>query len=196
MAKSRKTNATTTLVLDENGNRLNMNAQQLLFANYLIETRNATKAGRMAGYSTNTIPQLLKNPEIISYVKSHSEYILDRCNIRQETIVRELARVGFSNVFDYFEEDYSIKDPSNIPRNAQKAVQSLKIKVTRTIKGDSVEEVKEIDFKLYDKIKALLSLAEMAGLVKKEEPVNNVTVNNTYIEQLDKYYVDNVKKEG
>jgi phage terminase small subunit len=185
------------LVLDGDGNMLDLNKSQLMFANYYLETNNATKAALMAGYSPNDPAaagcHLLQIPAIRTYIASRSKTVLESIGIRQERIANELAKLAFSNTVDLFNDDWTIKDPNQLSKSLQRAIQGVKVRTRTTTRGESVEETKEVEVKMYDKIKPLLALAEMSGMIKKEE-AGTVINNNTYIDQLDTFYVENVKK--
>jgi phage terminase small subunit len=203
MAKKKgktESNINKPLVLDLEGNVLEINSKQLLFCNLYLETNNATKSAVMAGYSAANAHvsgyQLLQDPKVKSYIATRSKNILETIGIRQERIAREIAKLAFSNVLDIFDDDWNIKNKADIPNHLQKAVNGVKIRSRTTTKGEITETTKEIDVKMIDKLKALVTLAEMAGMIKKDEPAPGTVVNNnTYINQLDSFYLENVKKE-
>lgn len=75
--------------------------QQRFVDEYLIDL-NATQAAIRAGYSKKTASsqgeRLLRNVEVRKYLASQREELQGRVKITQDMVLRELAKIGFSDI--------------------------------------------------------------------------------------------------
>ncbi|WP_145191595.1 terminase small subunit [Pseudomonas sp. URMO17WK12:I11] len=75
--------------------------QQRFVDEYLIDL-NATQAAIRAGYSKKTASsqgeRLLRNVEVRKYLASQREELQGRVKITQDKVLRELAKIGFSDI--------------------------------------------------------------------------------------------------
>lgn len=79
-------------------------------------------------------------------------------------VVRELAKLGFSNIQDYVEDGNLIKDMAGIEEQKAAAVSSVKKSVTHFDGG--TKEV--VEFKLWNKVDALEKLGRHLGIFEKD----------------------------
>ncbi|HAS58385.1 MAG TPA: terminase small subunit [Algoriphagus sp.] len=132
---------------------IGMTQKEITFANYYLATFNATEAAKLAGYSDHTARQqgsrLLSNVNIEKYIQERSETILDRLGVTQERVLLELSRIAFANLTDLFEDDWKLRNLSDIPKETSAGIKNL----TKTETGVKVE--------MYDKLGALLKLWEL-----------------------------------
>lgn len=84
--------------------------------------------------------------------------------ITKERVLVEMARMGFANVGDLAEDDWSVKDKSALSEDEQRALAGLETTTTTSEKGDVSVKVK---LKL-DKLGALDKLAKHLGLYEKD----------------------------
>lgn len=103
---------------------------------------------------------------------------LDVARLRPD-IVDELAAIGFSDIADFLtvQDDGSVrlKPFSEMPAGATRCIKVVKER-RRTSRGADGEETiidSQIEYTLLDKLKALETLAKIAGLF-----TDNITVNN------------------
>ena len=156
--------------------------QQRFCDEYLIDL-NATQAAIRAGYSEKTAysagQRMLKNVEVQKYIEERKADRVERTEITQDMVLRELAIIAFSNAADYasiIEKDamvevngatvplvdgdgnpikYRTVEPvltSELTDNQKKALAVIK-------KGRDGFEVKP-----YDKVKALELLGKHLGM--------------------------------
>lgn len=129
------------------------------FANYYLgeANLNATEAAKLAGYSPNTARQqgsrMLTNVNIKKYIKSKTTEILEQEGVTQERVLREIVAFAFSDITEFFNDDWSLKKVSQVKPGKTGAIKALK----KTETGVSIQ--------MHDKIKALLLLWD---LVKDE----------------------------
>ena len=131
---------------------------------YLIDL-NATQAAIRAGYSKKTAGQVgfenLKKPEIQKAVTEAMAARSERTEIDQDEVLREIHRLGFSNIADYVEwgpDGVRLKESANMSDEALRCI--LEVSETKTDKGGTVK------FKLHDKKGSLELLGRHLGLFK------------------------------
>lgn len=82
-----------------------LNERQERFCNEYLIDLNATQAAIRAGYKEKTAysmgQRLLKNVEVQNYLQKRKQDRVERTEITQDMVVRELALIAFSNAADY-----------------------------------------------------------------------------------------------
>jgi phage terminase small subunit len=169
--------------------------KQERFCQEFIIDMNATQAALRSGYSGKTAHSIgaenLTKPEIQSRLTELKKVLSEKVSITQEMVLNELAKVGFSNLQDYFEDDLSPKSLSELSESKGRALSSIK-KTIVTYEGGSTETV---EFKLHDKIKSLELLGKHLGFFEKDNKQGNtVFINPATPEQL-KEIADKLKNE-
>lgn len=131
--------------------------QQRFVEEYLIDL-NATRAAKRAGYSARNADkigaQLLGKTRVAEAVEAQRKKQSEKADIKIQDVIREYARLAFSNVSDFLTFDaagVALKDSSSIPREILAAVSEV---------SDTKEGVK---FKLHSKTSALDSLCKVLG---------------------------------
>ena len=144
---------------------------------YLIDL-NKQKAAERAGYSPRSCAQqvsvLLKNPKVLAALAEGKRLIAERAMINQDEVIKELARIGFSNIADYITVEgnkIAITDINALKRDQAAAI--LSIKETTTVAGGCTRE-----FKLHDKVKALLGILDRVKPGADEPQKHEVAFTN------------------
>lgn len=144
--------------------------QQRFVDEYLIDL-NATKAAERAGYSPKTAysqaHDLLKKPEIQTAIDEGVKARAERTQITQDVVVRELARIGLSDIRKLMTPGGNLADIHDIDDDTARAVSSVEVVVKPTGGEDedgnrAVEHVHKI--KLWDKNSALEKLGKHLGM--------------------------------
>ena len=82
-----------------------LNERQERFCNEYLIDLNATQAAIRAGYKEKTAysmgQRLLKNVEVQNYIQERKQDRVERTEITQDMVIRELALIAFSNAADY-----------------------------------------------------------------------------------------------
>lgn len=134
--------------------------QQRFCDEYMIDL-NATQAAIRSGYSKKTASRIgqenLYKPVIAQEIKRRQDELAKKAEITQEMIIRELARVAFSDLGDYLVYD---SDGNVIPHPSDK-VDTAPISAVTSKPGAFGHEFK---FKLHDKIAALKLLGQHIGM--------------------------------
>lgn len=158
-----------------------LTAKQEAFCNEYLIDLNATQAAIRAGYSPESANEIgcqnLAKLNIAERVGELMAMRQERTRISADRVLRELARMGFSDIRDYFTPEDGIRKVSALEDDAAAALQSMKVtkKIVdydeegNAIVGDVVE------FKLADKTKNLELLGRHMALftdVTKTIPAN------------------------
>lgn len=162
-----------------------LNEKQMRFANEYLIDLNATQAAIRAGYSVETAGAIgsenLKKPDIQAYIQQRQAERMERTEITQDKVLRELAIVAFSNTTDYA----AVVEKTTIDGNGN----PMKYRtVEATLTKDLTEEQKRaiavlkegrngLEVKTYDKVRALELLGKHLGMFT-EKVVMSGTVNN------------------
>lgn len=143
--------------------------QQRFVEEYLVDL-NATQAAKRAGYSQNTAQQMgwenLSKPLIADAIAKAKAERSKRTEVTQDKVLRELARIGFSDLRNVMNEGGSLANPDSWDDDTAASIGSIEL-VTRTAGFDSdgnreVEYVSKI--KTWDKGAALEKLARHLGM--------------------------------
>lgn len=170
--------------------------QQQFVREYLIDF-NATQAAIRAGYSEKTAAQtaarLLRNVKVLAEIQRLGQKSAQKLEITRESIMQELAAVGFARASDFVRVETTpatklgihpitgevinvpggycqtvrITDTDDLPEDKAAALASIK----QTANG--------IDVKLHDKVRALELLGKAVGMFDSRE-VPPETGNNLF----------------
>lgn len=135
---------------------------------YLVDL-NATQAYLRAGYAenssisavTNNAIALLRTHRVVDAIAQRKNELAQRLGITQEHVLREYARIAFSDMRNYADwgpTGMTLKDAKTLTNDHAAAV--AEVTETKSRAGTSLK------FKLHDKVRALDKLAEYTGLVK------------------------------
>lgn len=129
---------------------------------------NATQAAIRAGYSEKTAGSqahdLLKKPEIQTYIAKLQEKRSLRTQITADRVLEELAAIAFSNVSDVVQADRNgivITDLDELPMTVQAAIAEVSSFSRESAEGNVTTSTK---VKMHDKLGALRPLAQHLGI--------------------------------
>lgn len=136
---------------------------------YLIDL-NATQAAIRAGYSAKTAEQqasrLLRNVKVQALVDEQMKARSERTEITQDMVLRELAKIGFSDIRKLFTGGGSLIPVSDLDDDAAACLSSIEI-TTRKARGGNDDEVEEVSkVRLWDKRAALVDIGKHLGMFK------------------------------
>jgi phage terminase small subunit len=154
---------------------------------YLANGNNATQAAISAGYSEDTARSIasenLTKPDIKEYVNERQQQIAASLGINRDRVLREYARVAFSDIRKFYTVDGALKSIHDLDEDSAASLAGVET-YEEKIAGDdgesiSIGQTKKI--KTYDKIKALDSIAKVLGY-NSPDKIQQTTVNfNTEI---------------
>jgi phage terminase small subunit len=117
---------------------------------YLLEP-NGKQAAIDAGYSPRTAEvtasKLLKNPKVIAYLDKRRKRAEQKFEVKQEELLRELARIAFSDIRRYYHKDGRLKKVHELDTDAAAAMAGMDVEEIfegRGKNGKSKGSVKKI----------------------------------------------------
>lgn len=157
-------------------------AEQVFIDEYLIDY-NGTRAYREAfpqsTYHTarTTSSSLLAKPYIAREIAAARKARQARTRVRADKVIRELARIAFSDIFDLFDADGRLRAARDIPIETRKALASVKVRKEKTTTRGSgettiTEKECEVEYKFWSKLDALGKLCNHLGLTTEIAPLD------------------------
>lgn len=147
--------------------------QQRFVEEYLIDL-NATQAAIRAGYSEDSASVIgcenLTKPNIQEAIAVAQKERSERTQVTADMVVKELARIGFSDLRNCLTSTGHLIDPQEWDDNTAAAISSLE--VVKTHRGDKDED-SPIEYthkiKVWDKNSALEKLCKHLGVYAPEK---------------------------
>jgi len=146
--------------------------QQAFVREYLIDL-NATAAYKRAGYlatgraAENNASRLLGNAGVREAIATGMASRSKRTEVEADHVLQELAAIAFSDVgqvLDFAGDKLQLRNPSEIPDAARRAIASIKVKRSVEGTGELARDVEVTEFKLWSKDAALHKLGLHLGL--------------------------------
>ncbi len=158
----------------------NLTPQQRRFVDEYLVDLNATRAAIRAGYSEKTAVQqasrLLTNVNVQAAVAEAQAARAARVGITADNVLRELARLGLSDVRRMFRDD-RLLNPGEWTDDAAAAVAGIEVD-KRKDPGEDGEYYTVTKIKLWDKNSALEKLCKHLGLFDKDNSQKPAMVVN------------------
>lgn len=153
--------------------------QQRFCDEYLIDL-NATQAAIRAGYSKKTANEqasrLLANVNIQQYLQKKKTKLEEKFTISQESILRELHSVVFTNIKRFYNEDGSLKRIVDLDDEAAAALAGVEVDEIwdkeydeESGRGRRVQAGETKKIKRWDKVKAIETINKMLGYNSPEK---------------------------
>lgn len=168
-----------------------LTAKMIRFAEEYIVDLNATQAAIRAGYSERTAKSIgqenLTKPDLQEYIQKLMDKRSERTEITADMVLREYAKIGFSNITDYLKVSVKPRpvtietaDGTTTIMEDMQGVDLFDTDTVNTEKMRAVAEIKQtrdgIALKLHDKKGALDSIARHLGMFNDKSTVDvNVT---------------------
>lgn len=148
-----------------------MTESHIRFADKYFETLNGSLSAEYAGFDQNSARQqawqLLQRDDIQEYLQKKREELSFRTGITAEKVLREVARIAFSDIRDFYKEDNNLIPISDLDDDAAAALSSVK-SYEETMPGTSIVVGINREIKLYNKLDGLEKLARHLGLYEKD----------------------------
>ena len=140
--------------------------QQRFVEEYLIDL-NATQAAIRAGYSVHTARSIgqenLTKPAILTAIQAAQAKRSQRIEMTQDAVLHEIDLLQRSDLTHYLIDNYgNVQLRADAPRDAMRALASLKRKVTHT----ETAMIYETEIKLWNKPASLRMGGEHLGIFK------------------------------
>lgn len=147
------------------------------FCNEYIVDFNGTQAALRSGYAKSsakvTAHNLLQREEIQARIKQLIQKTLNNVGITAERVLKEYEAIAFSDIRDYLNDDFTFKNLNEVKQTNIIA----SIEVNHVTFGENGVK-KQIKFRLYDKMKALDSLANYLGILKEGTQKDEDAINS------------------
>lgn len=158
---------------------------------YLI-TLNAVQAYRTAypgtTYGTAAVQahRLLKKPNIRAEIQAARRAQQQRTEITADKVLREIARIGFADVVDLFDDCDQLRPLRQVPIETRRAIAAVKVtrarttrRVTRNGKTRTTTTVHEsvVEYKFANKLDALGRLFDHLGLSTAISPIESLLLS-------------------
>lgn len=146
--------------------------RQRFIEEYLIDL-NATQAAIRAGYSAKTAAsigeEILRKPEIQEAIQAAMKARSERTEITADRVLKELGRIAFFDIRKLYNEDGSLKKPSELDDEAAAVVSGVDVVEMRSGEDDALPVFTK-KVKVNDKIAALTNAMKHLGMfVEKHE---------------------------
>lgn len=156
-----------------------LNDKQERFCREYVIDLNGTQAAIRAGYSENTANEqagrLLVNVSIQERIAELKAEIGKRLDITADMVVQELAKIGFSNMNNYINNDFTFKSLDEITVDQSAAISSIEVSEFSGGKDNRASETK-IKFRLHDKRAALVDLGKHIGIFEKDNRQKSINL--------------------
>lgn len=155
--------------------------QQRFAEEYLIDM-NATRAAIRAGYSKKTAEQqgyqLLHKTLVLNAINTAAQARSERTQVTADMVVKELARIGFSDLRNVLTKSGQLVDPQDWDDDTAGAISSIEVVAKLGGNGDDNEPIEYTHkIKTWDKNSALEKLGKHLGMfVDKSEVKETLTV--------------------
>ena len=140
--------------------------QRRFIEEYLVDL-NATEAAKRAGYSEKTAYVIghenLRKPKIAAEIQEAMNRQSERTEIAADMVLRELAKIGFSNLRDFVQwgpDGVTLKPSEAL--TAEQAACVAEVSQTVTEHGGTTR------FKLHDKVTAIAKIGYHLGMFKNQ----------------------------
>jgi phage terminase small subunit len=153
-----------------------LNAQQKMFCRFYVDCNNLAIAWLKAGYkcksrqvARNNACELLRtNPYAERYIADLRKKLEEKVDKTAEDAIKELAKMGFSNIQDFITDDNKIVDLSKIPRDKAAAIESIESDIRHDSGEDEEGYTQKVKLKCHSKESALKEfLNRVQGLPKQ-----------------------------
>lgn len=155
--------------------KVKLTAKQELFCNEYLIDLNAAQAAIRAGYSVDTAKQMgcenLAKPYLNEYISELKAIRLKKCEISQENVLKELAKIGFADIRNFYNHEGNLRKPHELDDNSAAALASIDVDEIKEYNRDTgtrdvVGITKKI--KLHSKTTALDLLGRHLGIFEKD----------------------------
>lgn len=167
-----------------------MTEKQKKFADEYLIDLNATRAYKAAYKSVKNdnsamagASRMLRNVKVAAYIEEKMAERSERTEIKQDDVVKELAKIGFAQITDYVEvqningfEKVIIKPTDEIEKEKIGAIAGIK------------EGRNGIEIKMNDKVKALELLGKHLGMFTDKQEIKAKISYEDYLSKLDDDY--------
>src|SRR4051794_5934349 len=148
--------------------------KQEAFVGHHLVMMNATEAAKLAGYSPQTAraigSSLLGKDNVATVLKRERDRVAERYDINADRVVRELARIAFSDIMDFMKpgpDGCPLLDFSTLSPDQSAVIQELTVEEFKDGRSDK-RQVRRVKLRKESKMAALELLGKYLGLFKDQ----------------------------
>lgn len=160
-----------------------MTPKQERFVAEYVKDLNGTQAATRAGYSARTANEqgarLLANASVSQAIQTRQKAKLEALDFDAQRVIQELGRIAFTDMGGFFDDQGNIKAVKDMTPTQRAQLQSLEVIKKNAAAGDGITDT-VYKFKLWDKTKALDTLAKHFGLLVEKVDVTQRSVMVVY----------------
>lgn len=105
--------------------------RQERFCQEYVKDLNGTQAAIRAGYSEKAAKEqasrLLTKANVLQLIDALQAKVAEKAGVDSEQVLRELSRVGYSDLRDLYNEDGTVKHPKDWPEHLARAIASIEV---------------------------------------------------------------------
>lgn len=158
---------------------IGLTQRQSRFVEEYIRTGNGSGAARAAGYAASKAGDIschnLKLPKIQAALEYARKQLEKKTDITGESVILELAKIGFSNILDYVsytEQGDPYVDISKVTRAQAAAICEVTVDDYIEGRGEDARSVKRVKIKMSDKRAALVDIGKHLGMFVEKKQVD------------------------
>jgi len=148
--------------------KLELTDKQRIFCQEYIIDWNATRAAKEAGYSEKTATETgcenLRKPHIKEYIDSIKDNLEEQAGLTKLKVVLEQKKLAFSSIAHLHDTWITRKEFESLGEAEKACISEISTQTRQELNAkDKIVQVDYVKIKLYDKQKALDSIAKMMG---------------------------------
>lgn len=130
--------------------------------------------------------RLLTNADIQNYISERQLKLAEQTSITQEKVLKEIAKIAFSDIRGLFNEDGVLKKITELDNEIAGSISSVEtVEQFDTVMGIKVKTGETKKIKTYDKGRALEMLARHLGMFNDKVELNANLKYEDYIKQVE-----------
>lgn len=152
-----------------------------------VTYNNISKAAQFAGIEGDNARisawQMLQYDEVQDYIEKLRLEQAERTFITADKVQAEIARLAFSDIRDYYNEDGLLKNPHELSDDAAAALSGIEIIEMFDKNGNKIGDTTKV--KPYDKLAALDKLARRLGMFDADNKLRVITEQPMFKDDTD-----------
>lgn len=168
--------------------------KQEKFCREYLETLNASESYRRAynceNMNTQTIArkagELINTPKVSARLDYLREHAAEAANISLQRIIKEHARIAFSDATRVRSGWYTLKEFNDLTEDERACIKSVETKQRKTMNEDGERVIEEwVKVQVYDKQKALDALCNILGYNSPQKLEGDFRLTGLKVEVID-----------
>lgn len=147
--------------------KVRLNLKQKRFVTEYAKDHNATAAAKRAGYHPKMAANLMAKAGIKAAVIASTDRIIEKAELTAARVLEEYRRLAFADMRSFFDDAGNLKPIRELTEEQGSLLAGLEVLIKNAKAGDGVTDTVH-KFKLWDKTRALESLAKYFKLLNDE----------------------------